>query len=221
MALLARSTSSVAGRGPLAPAGQPAAKDAARVNAPLFRRLVESLSTEQRSVVLDLGPVRPATVSLLTPFRCRLEIVSLAEGLAALEDREGLDGPPDMDLLWQRAEALLPPPRPEPVDIVLCWDLLNYLDRPALTALMDRVGARMRPGGLLHALIAYSSPRMPARPGQFSPHADGGLEEVPTTAELRNSPRYSAEDMRRCLRGFRSDGATLLKNGMQELLFRA
>lgn len=217
MALLARSLAPAAGQGPL----KPALQDVARVNAPLFRKLVESLSTERRSVVLDLGPVRPATVALLTPFRCRLEIVSLADGLAALESTEGLEGPPDPGLLWQRVDALLPPPRPEPVDIVLCWDLLNYLGRPALTALMDRVAARMRPGGLLHALIAYSSPQMPEAPSQFSPHADGVLEEAMTTTRLRNSPRYSAEDMRRCLRGFRSDGGTLLKNGMQELLFRA
>lgn len=217
MALLARSFAPAAGQGPR----QPAAGNPVRVNAPLLRRLVESLSTERRSVVLDLGPVRPATVSLLTPFRCRLEIVSLADGLHELESTEGLEGPPDAGLLQERAEALLPPPRPEPVDIVLCWDLLNYLDRPALTALMDRVAARMRPGGLLHALIAYSSPRMPARPNEFSPHADGSLVEVTTTTELRNAPRYSAEDMRRCLRSFRSDGATLLKNGMQEQLFRA
>ena len=35
------------------------------VNAPLFRRLVDSLSDEKRCVVLDLGPPRAETVALL------------------------------------------------------------------------------------------------------------------------------------------------------------
>lgn len=221
VATLARSLAQSWGQGALKPAAQPAAPEPVRINAPLFRRVVESLSTERRLVVLDLGPVRAEMVNLLTPFRCRLEIADLADGLAGLESMEGLEGPPDDELLRERAEALLPPPRPEPVDIVLCWDLLNYLQRPALTALMDQVAARMRSGGLVHALIAYSSPQMPARPNRFSPGADGGLRETATTGEQRKAPRYSAEDMRRCLRAFRSDGATLLKNGMQEQLFRA
>ncbi|MEZ5565171.1 MAG: hypothetical protein R3F24_06470 [Gammaproteobacteria bacterium] len=218
---LAQSMGYSRGRSPDHVASRPGPLEAARVNAPLFRRLVESLNTERRSVVLDLGPVRSETVALLTPFRCRLEIADLADSLAGLESTEGLEAPPDSALLRERADALLPPRNREPVDIVLCWDLLNYLQRPALTALMDSVAERMRPGALAHALIVYSDIRMPTRPNQYSPHGDGQLAEVATTSDQRNAPRYSPEDLRLCLRSFRSDGATLLKNGMQEFLFRA
>ena len=55
----------------------------------------------------------------------------------------------------------------------MCWDLLNYLQRPALKALMARVAARSRPGTLVHALIAYSAPRMPARPDRYAALPDG------------------------------------------------
>lgn len=185
------------------------------VNAPLFRRLVESLSEERRSVVLDLGPVRAETVALLTPFRCRLDIADLAEGL------ESLDQEPDPALLREKAEALLPRPRQEPVDIVLCWDLLNYLQRPALTALMTCLSARMRPGAFAHLLIVYSGTTMPARPSRFAPLPDGRLIETATTEARRNAPRYSPEDLGKCLRGLRSESASLLRNGMQEFLFRA
>ncbi len=185
------------------------------VNAPLFRRLVESLSEERRSVVLDLGPVRSETVALLTPYRCRLEIADLAEGLPALDQE------PDPALLRERAEALLPPPRREPVDIVLCWDLLNYLQRPAIAALMACLSARMRPGAFAHLLIVYSGTTMPARPSRFAPLRDGRLIETVTTEARRNAPRYSPEDLGKCLRGLRSESASLLRNGMQEFLFRA
>jgi predicted TPR repeat methyltransferase len=191
------------------------AAEPAPVNAPLFRRLVESLSAERRTVVLDLGPVRPETVALLTPFRCRLEVADLADGLVVLDQE------PDYSLLRAKAEALLPPARQEPTDIVLCWDLLNYLQRPALSALMECVAARMRPGAFAHMLIAYSGTTMPARPSQFAPLADGRFIETVTTEVQRSAPRYSPEDLRHCLRRFTSDGAMLLRNGMQEFLFRA
>ena len=103
---------------------------------------------------------------------------------------------------------------------MLCWDLLNYLQRPALSVLMDCIGARMRPGGYAHALIAYSGTTMPARPSHFAPLADGRLIETATTETRRNSPRYSPEDLGKCLRGFRAESAMLLRNGMQEFLFR-
>jgi hypothetical protein len=185
------------------------------VNAPLFRRLVDSLSDEKRCVVLDLGPPRAETVALLTPFRCRLDIADLAEGLQALDQE------PDPALLRERAEALLPPPRQEPVDIVLCWDLLNYLQRPALAALMTCISARMRPGAFAHLLIVYSGTTMPARPSRFAPLPDGRLIETATTDARRPAPRYSPEDLGKCLRGLRSESASLLRNGMQEFLFRA
>jgi predicted TPR repeat methyltransferase len=194
---------------------KPPAAEPAPVNAPLFRRLVESLSEERRSVVLDLGPARSETVALLTPFRCRLEIADLADGL------EALDQEPDRNLLREKAQALLPPARQEPTDIVLCWDLLNYLQRPALSALMECVAARMRPGAFAHMLIVYSGATMPARPSQFAPLADGRFIETVTTEAQRNAPRYSPEDLRHCLRRFTAESAMLLRNGMQEFLFRA
>lgn len=199
---------------PSRPAKPPAA-ELAPVNAPLFRRLVGMLSTETRAVVLDLGPARPEIVALLTPYRCRLEIADLADGL------EALDQEPDPALLYAKAEALLPPARAEPVDIVLCWGLLNYLQKPALSALMSCVGARMGPGGFAHALIVYSGTKMPARPSQFAPLPDGRLVETTTTDVQRTAPRYSPDDLGRCLRAFRVESAVLLKNGMQEFLFRA
>lgn len=194
---------------------KPPVAEPAPVNAPLFRRLVESLSEERRSVVLDLGSVRPETVALLTPFRCRLEIADLADGL------EALDQEPDRELLRERAQALLPPARQEPIDIVLCWDLLNYLQRPALSALIECIAARMRPGAYAHALIVYTGTTMPARPSHFAPLADGRLIERVTTEARRNAPRYSPEDLGKCMRGLRAESAMLLRNGMQEFLFRA
>lgn len=186
----------------------------ASLNAPLFRSLVERMDEGGRWVVLDLGPAQKDIVALFNRFRCRLDIADLAEVLDELNAET--ETPP----LSERAEAVLPAPRDESTDIVLCWDLMNYLRRPALTALMERIAARARPGTLVHAFIAYSAPRMPVRPDRYVPLDNLRLMNVATTDEQRDAPRYSPEDLALCMEGYEMERAVLLRNGMQEFLYR-
>ncbi len=190
--------------------------DAGGVNAPLFRRLIELQSADRRAVILDLGPARMETVALFGQFRCRLEFADVvSDGL------DQLNAETDPALLREMAESLLPRRRQEATDIVLCWDILNYLQRPALAALMARVAARSRPGTLTHALIAYSAAHMPARPNRYAALPDGHLIVQPTTGADCAAPRYSPEDLRHCLPDYTVESAMLLKNGMQEFLLRS
>lgn len=166
-------------------------------------------------MVLDLGPARMETVALFSQFRCRLEFADLGDGF------EQLNAEADPLLLREIAEALLPRRRQEAADIVLCWDLLNYLQRPALKVLMARVAARSRPGTLVHALIAYSAPRMPAKPDRYAAMPDGRLLIQHTSGVDCAAPRYTPEDLRHCLPDYTIESAMLLKNGMQEFLLRS
>lgn len=184
------------------------------VNAPLFRGLIAGLADGHRAVVLDLGHACPQTVALFTPYRCRLDIADLAEGL------DQLNNAADDVALAAAVTGLLPPRRAEPVDMVLCWDLLNYLRPQALRALMDQIAARGRPGTLVHFLLVYSTARMAARPRRFGTLPDGRLVPAPTGDGERDAPRYTADDLAHCLRGYRMESAMLLRNGMQELLYR-
>ena len=125
------------------------------LNAPLFRSLVERMQEGERAVILDLGPAQPATISLFSQFRCRLDIADVAEGLPSLEE-----GDEDPEVLKKKVEALLPPRRDEPTDLVLCWDFLNYFRKPALKAFMNCVADRGRPGMVAHALIGSTTERV-------------------------------------------------------------
>jgi hypothetical protein len=187
----------------------------ATLNAPLFRSLLERLDKKRRIVVLDLGAVHTQTVAAFSGHRCRLEIADLAEGLESLQ---AVKFPAAFD---EAVANVLPRPGAEPTDVVLAWDLLNYLDRPALTALMAEIGRRMRPGGLMHGLVVYSDSRMPARPSAFVPLEDLQLRILNASpGPDRPAPRYSPEDLSRCLPDFTIERGRLLGNGMQEFLFR-
>jgi hypothetical protein len=200
----------VSGRG--AVAHRPLAAEP--LNAPLFHSLMQRLEGGGRWVVLDLGAARAATIRAFGRFRCRLDIVELADGL----DR--LNAEPDPRRLRQLVDTLLLPRSREATDVVLCWDLINYLTQPALSAVMECIAARCKRGALAHGLIYYSAPRMPERPVCFVPADDHRLVNVAAPAAERPAPRYSPEDLARCMPRYTVERGRLLRNGMQEFLFR-
>lgn len=193
------------------------ARDADRyaetLNAPLFRALCDECGQRTHSVVLDLGPAQSGIIALLNRFACRLQIADLAEQLDAL------NGESDPAQLAAMARASLPAPGPAPADLILCWDLVNYLSREAFGALMDCVAERARPGAQVHMLVVYSASRMPARPSRYCPLPDQGLRRVPQSSEERAAPRYTPEDLSRCMHRYRHERAKLLQGGMQEFVF--
>jgi hypothetical protein len=188
-------------------------EQAPTVRAPLFHTLMQRMADGQRWVVLDLGPARNETIALLGQFRCRLDIADLAA------DLDQLDATLDVTTLQQRVQALLPQRASEAADIVLCWDLFNYLPRPVLAAVLGAVAARMRPGASGHALIAYSNRDVPDRPGRFFP-VDAERLANSIGHATRPAIRHLPEDLKGCLPGLTIERGVLLANGMREYLFR-
>ncbi len=184
------------------------------LNAPLFKSLVEPLETAGRRVVMDLGAATNQTIGLFSHYPCRLDIADLSDGLDQLEAQVE-----DQQALQAAVEALLPKRHEEPVDIILCWDILNYLSRPVLAAVMSHIARRARPGAQAHALIYYSDTHMPERPGVFVPMPDGSLVSNDPSPCTRDAPRYTPDDLTRAMRSYRIERAMLLGNGMQEFLF--
>jgi hypothetical protein len=184
------------------------------LNAPLFHTLMQRLAAGGRWVVLDLGAAHSATIGSFSRFRCRLDIVDLATGLDAL------NGEVDARRIRQQAESLLPQRRSESTDIVLCWDLINYMNQPALTAVMECIALRCKRGALAHGLVYYSAKAMPERPSTFVPVDEQRIVQHTTPGRERPAPRYSPEDLARCMPRYSVERGRLLRNGMQEFLFK-
>lgn len=184
------------------------------LSAPLFHSLMQRLGAGGRWIIYDLGAAHSATIKAFNRFRCRLEIVDLAEGL------DSLNGETDARRMRQRAELLLPARGSEPVDVVLCWDLINYLNQPALNALMECIASRCKRGALAHGLVYYSTKAMPDRPCVFVPIDDQRIAQRAVPARERPAPRYTPEDLARCMPRYSVERGRLLRNGMQEFLFK-
>lgn len=187
------------------------------IKAPLFQLVLEQFDDDQRHVVLDLGAVSTSMLSLLGRFRCRVEIADLESDGGI----ERLNIEASKEDLVALAESLLPMHLgDETIEVVFCWDLLNYLRPEATSALMSAIAARAGPDARAHALIVYSERSMPNRPGRFVPDDELKLvNRTVATAEIP-APRYSPEDLGRIMGGFAIEHARLLANGMQEFLFR-
>lgn len=189
----------------------------AAFHAPLFHEVVSRRDADDRQVVLDLGAASTATLALLGQCRCRVEIVDLAH-FGGIRQLNAAD---HGAALTSIADALLPHPPPgEAFDLVLCWDLPNYLTLDALAGLMGAIRQRARPGALAHALVFYAQQDMQEHPGRFVPAADDELIDRSAPGATIAAPRYSPEALAMSMGHFAIDRARLLSNGMQEFLFQ-
>lgn len=195
-----------------------ASPDSAGVlHAPLFQNLVANLDESEPQVILDLGAASTAMLAVLGRSRCRAEIADLAHfgGIEYLNSTE--PGP----ALAQAAESLLPNRlADDAIDLVFCWDLLNYVTLDSMSALMNAIGHRAGRDALAHAFIFYADLDMKERPGRFIPTADGDLVYHDAPGARIPAPRYTHDDLGNNMGRFAIERARLLSNGMQEFLFR-
>ena len=191
-------------------------EQSAAFHAPLFRELVTGLEPGQRRVVLDLGAASTPMLAFLGRARCRVEVADIAHfgGIDRLNAAS-----PGRELAGV-AESLFPNRLSnEALDLVFLWDIANYLTLDALTALMNAIQARARPGACVHALIYYADRNMPQHPARFVPTEAADLIDLEPAGASVPAPRYSPEHLAGSMRYFAIDRARLLSNGLQEFLF--
>ncbi len=184
-----------------------------RLSAPAFRQLLQSLEREpgRKYRILDLARASGNHVTFFSRFRCRLQVAALAEELPAWRLREE-DPPPD-------PARLLPLPPEARFDLVLCWNLLDYLEPEPLSLLLGHLLPHLGPGSWLHAFIQTRG-EMPSQPGEFLLLEDGQMEWRHDPGSTIQTPRHSRRTLERWLPGVRVRQSRLLQNGFQEYLFQ-
>lgn len=193
-----------------APAAEEAAPAAPEVHASLaLAELLGQLHPSRRIHVLDLGPAIGANVSFWTErFLCTVEVADLYPSLA---------GSRDEDPAAAVAAALPRDEATRPADVVLAWDLFNYLDRQRLRALGERLAARTRPGALLFAML-WTGKEIPREPGRFVIQEGARLVYGVEAERTRPGPRYRPAEIAAMTPGFSADRNFLLRHGVQEYL---
>ena len=180
-----------------------------------FGKFLACLSNRESPVVLDLGPVVGANVGVLGD---RLGCKLLVEDLFTDLDRFAKDG-----RIGQFAEFLATrlTHADASIDGILCWDLLDYLDKASAQVLGRHLVRVLKPGGALLGFFATTPPE--DRRASYTKYLivdDKTLEHRTYPAARQRQPVLNNRDIGRLFEGLRITESFLLLTKTREMLFR-
>jgi hypothetical protein len=179
-----------------------------------LRTFLASLTSKESPVLLDLGPVVGPNVSF---FGEQLGCKILVEGIFAEIDRHAREG--RLDALPSFLEKRFPQVDGS-VDGILCWDLIDYLSRPAAQALACQLTRVLRPDGALFALFGTTPPSASPRYTKYIVVDESNLMYQPYDAVRAPESSMPNRDILRLFSGLQVADSFLLQNNVREILFR-
>ena len=179
-----------------------------------LRKFLTCLTSRESPVLLDLGPVVGSNVSFFgEQLGCKIFVEDIFSDLDRHIRAQKMDALP----------AFLTSRFTQPsgaVDGILCWDIFDYLDRPAAQALADQLTRILRPEGALLGFFGTA----PARDTRYTKYiiVDEGQPEAPVVSRRRAAGRSVLlnRDIIRLFPSLRVSDSFLLKNNLREILFR-
>jgi hypothetical protein len=178
-----------------------------------LQKFLSTLTSRTLPVLLDLGPVVGSNVSF---FGEQLGCKIFVEDIFADVDRHVRDG--TLDQLPAFLSKRFPQADGE-VDGILCWDLLDYLDRPAAQALAAQLTRVLRPDGALLGFFG-SAPSQAAQYTKFIIVDDVTLKYRSYPASRGRQAVLQNRDISRLFPDLRVSESILLKTNLREVLFR-
>jgi len=178
-----------------------------------LHKFLQTLTSREMPVLLDLGPVVGSNVSF---FGEQLGCKIFVEDIFADVDRHVRDGkledlPAFLTKRFPQADG--------EVDGILCWDIIDYLDRPAAQALATQLQRVLRPDGALLGFFG-SAPSPETRYTKFIIVDDVNLKYRSYAAARGRQSILLNRDIIRLFSTLRVSDSFLLKNNLREILFR-
>lgn len=185
---------------------------------PLFaskalRKFLTSLTARASPVLLDVGPVVGSNVSF---FGEQLGCKIFVEDIFADLDRHIRDGTADrfpefLRTRFSQTDGM--------VDGILCWDLIDYLDKPSGQALADQLIGVLRPEGVLLGFFGTAQAGEP-RYTKYMIVDEVHLRHRWYPAARGRQAILLNRDIIRLFGGLRVSDSFLLQNNLREILFR-
>jgi len=178
-----------------------------------LRKFLSCLTSHESPVLLDLGPVVGSNVSF---FGEQLGCKIFVEDIFADVDRHVRDGGLEaLPAFLKRRFAI----EDGSVDGILCWDVIDYLDRPAAQELATQLTRVLRPDGALLGFFGSAAPR-DMRYTKFIVVDEVNLKYRPYPALRGRQAVLLNRDIIRMFAGLRVSDSFLLQNNLREILFR-
>jgi SAM-dependent methyltransferase len=179
-------------------------------------KFLTSLNARPQPLLLDLGPVVGTNLNFFgEELGCKISVQSLFEDV----DRHVAEG--RLEELPAFLEKRLSQDA-NSVDGILCWDIFDYLDRPAAQALTRQLVRILRPDGALLAQFSTVEPPPTSNPTytKYVVVDRQTLQYRPYGAARDKRRPLLNRDIQRMFEPLRITEQFLLKNNLREVLFR-
>jgi len=176
-------------------------------------KFLKLLQTREAPALLDLGPVVGSNVTFFGEQpACRIRVEDVASDIDRHVKEDKLADLPKF------FETRFPQPA-ESIDGILCWDVVDFLDRPAATALAAALTRLLRPDGALLGFFSTADGR-----GQvYTKYVvvdDANLRYRTYPAARARQRSLLNRDIIKLFDGLRVTDSFLMKNNVREILFR-
>ena len=180
---------------------------------PGLRRLLPE-SDDASLRVLDLGPARSANLEFFSQYGGQLTVADFYSGLPSARAATADDD----DRKAKAFAELLPFDKSTRFDLILAWDLLNYLTPQEQRLLMASLERFCMAGTGILALVSTQK-EMPPAPSAYSIRDADTLVYEEREGRARPCPRYLEGDLLKRMQGLTVENRVQLRNGMLEYVF--
>jgi len=192
---------------------QPASDSEPLFSTKAFRKFLPCFAGRESPVLLDLGPTVGANISFFgEQLGCKIFI----EDLFADLDRHIQAGTTERftEMLRHRF-----PQESGSVDGIICWDIVDYLERPAAQVLAEELARVLRPDGALLAFFATVQTN-DSRYTKYVIADEENLRHRSYPAARCRQTILMNRDIIRLFPSLRVSDSFLLQNNLREILFR-
>jgi len=188
-------------------------------NSPSVGILSQRFPGPDRCQVLDLGAPASSNVAFFSDSSCKFYLEDLYRFFIAPRKHRKSNGDEDGDIASAITDALSYEDTAR-FDLVLGWDLFNYMERRAIELLMARIARSCRAGTLLFLTVSTGG-MIPSAPARIT-MSHGGRLHYRSAIEDQSiaNPRLSPVALESMMPGFRLQHSFLLREEIQEFLFR-
>jgi hypothetical protein len=167
------------------------------------------MSGDERISVLHLGPARQETLDFFARYRCKIHFFDVFSELPLASDSD------DITSLERQFRQLLDFPEGTRIDLCLFWDLFNYLDAAAITALLRVLKPSLHSATRGHGFAVHNT----RAPRKDQIYAIAEPDTLTVRSRIRALPDYRPRtqgQLDKLLSCFNFDRTVLLPDGRLE-----
>lgn len=162
---------------------------------PAFTAVYNEIKNSDRNRVLDLGPMSQGCFQLFSGLSCKIQVENIAGELSGFIS-SGRDIS-EFDI----TSALGRYRKEEKFDVILTWDLFNYLTLDQISLLFEHLQPYCKSDTILHCL-RYVEKKIPPRPRTIAVKDQYLLEVSNESLEERSVPIYSTLQLLSAMHGY-------------------